>query len=44
MAFDCEIELAVGRKGAGVLKVSNEFANPLLEVAYLQAASVWLPV
>jgi len=34
MAFDCEIELAVGRKGAGVLRVSNAFWNPRLEDAY----------
>ena len=35
MAFDCEIVLAVGRKGAGVLRVSNAFWNPRLEDAHL---------
>ena len=40
MAFDCEIELAVGRNGAGVLRVSNAFWNPRLEDAHLKSASV----
>ena len=39
-AFDCEIELAVGRKGAGVLRVSNAFWNPRLEDAHSKSASV----